>query len=227
MFGIARKCIYFESIRFDTRFYSILHYGITFGLSWKKIHIDKQQEQLLKGCMRNERLSQKKLYELYYGRMMSVCMRYSDNYETARDVLNEGFLKVFKHLKTYEPRHSLESWMKRIMINAAIDNYRKNKKHKKQVDLEKAAHYISDTNNNLSIISSLSAQEIMKLVQMLSPAYRAVFNLYVIEGYKHREIAKMLEISVGSSKSNLAKAKINLRKLIAQEMPDFQYHSSR
>ena len=102
---------------------------MTFGLSWKKIHINKQQEQLLKGCMQNERLSQKKLYELYYGRMMGVCMRYSNNQETARDILNEGFLKVFKHLHTYEPRHSLESWIKRIMINTAIDNYRKNKKH--------------------------------------------------------------------------------------------------
>ncbi len=177
--------------------------------------------------MQNERLSQKKLYELYYGRMMSVCMRYSNNRETARDVLNEGFLKVFKHLKTYEPHHSLESWIKRIMINTAIDHYRKHKKHSHQVDLEKASHFVSDTNSDISVISSLSAQEIMQLVQRLSPAYRTVFNLYVIEGYKHHEIAKMLEISVGSSKSNLAKAKANLRKMIAQDMPNFQYYSSR
>ena len=199
---------------------------MTFGLSWKKIHINKQQEQLLKGCMQNERLSQKKLYELYYGRMMGVCMRYSNNQETARDILNEGFLKVFKHLHTYEPRHSLESWIKHIMINTAIDNYRKNKKHDQQVDLEQAVHYISDNNNDLSVISSLTAQEIMQLVQKLSPAYRTVFNLYVIEGYKHHEIAKMLDISVGASKSNLAKAKSNLRKMIAQDMPNFQYYPS-
>ena len=199
---------------------------MAFGLSWKKIHINKQQEQLLKGCMQNERLSQKKLYELYYGRMMGVCMRYSNNQETARDILNEGFLKVFKHLHTYEPRHSLESWIKRIMINTAIDNYRKNKKHGQQVDLEQAVHYISDNNNDLSVISSLTAQEIMQLVQKLSPAYRTVFNLYVIEGYKHHEIAKMLDISVGASKSNLAKAKSNLRKMIAQDMPNFQYYPS-
>ena len=177
--------------------------------------------------MRNERLSQKKLYELYYGRMMSVCMRYSNNRETARDVLNEGFLKVFKHLHTYESRHSLESWIKRIMINTAIDHYRKHKKHGQQVNLEKAEHFVADANSDVSIISSLSAQEIMKLVQKLSPAYRTVFNLYVIEGYKHNEIAKMLDISVGSSKSNLAKAKANLRKMIAQDMPNFQYYSSR
>jgi RNA polymerase sigma-70 factor (ECF subfamily) len=86
---------------------------------------------------------------------------------------------------------------------------------------------VTDTNSDVSIIGSLSAQEIMKLVQRLSPAYRTVFNLYVIEGYKHNEIAKMLDISVGSSKSNLAKAKANLRKMIAQDMPNFQYYSSR
>ena len=154
-------------------------------------------------------------------------MRYSNNHETARDVLNEGFLKVFKHLKTYEARHSLESWIKRIMINTAIDHYRKHKKHGQQVDLEKAAHYVSNTNDDLSIISSLSTQEIMKIVQRLSPAYRTVFNLYVIEGYKHHEIAELLGISTGASKSNLAKAKANLRKMIAQDMPNFQYYPSR
>ena len=195
---------------------------MAFGLSWKKIHIDKQQEQLLKGCMRNERLSQKKLYELYYGRMMSVCMRYSNNHETARDVLNEGFLKVFKHLKTYEARHSLESWIKRIMINTAIDHYRKNKKHNQQVDIEYAVNE-ADVSTH-SVLNRLSAAEIMKLVQRLTPAYRTVFSLYVIEGYKHHEIATMLGVSEGTSKSNLAKARAKLQHWIKTELPEYAYY---
>ncbi len=196
------------------------------------IHINKQnsnsretaQQQLIQGCIAQNRLYQKKLYEVYYGKMMPVCLRYTGSYEEARDVLHEGFMKVYKNIAKFEPRHSLESWIKRIMINTAIDHYRKNKKHSKQVDINYAS-YEADK-GAVSVVSKLSAEEILGLVQQLSPAYRTVFSLYVIEGYKHREIATMLGVSEGSSKSNLAKARAKLRAMIKEQLPHYQYYSN-
>lgn len=179
-----------------------------------RIHTDI--DQLLAGCIRGERVYQKQLYELYYGKMMAVCMRYTNNREEARDILHEGFIKVYRNLSRYKPSHSLESWIRRIMINTAIDHYRKNKKYRNQVDLDYAAHKIEVSNH--TPINQLSAQEIMKLVQQLPPAYRTVFNLYVVEGYNHREIGNKLGISEGTSKSNLSKARAKLRKLVSSEL---------
>jgi len=180
------------------------------------------QQQLLEGCIRQDRKCQKRLYEQYYGRMMAVCMRYTNNYEEARDILHEGFMKVFSNIARYQPSHSLNSWIRRIMVNTAIDHYRKNKKHHNQVDLEHAAHKHDNTTYN--VLENLSAKEILKLVQALSPAYRTVFNLYVIEGFNHREIAGKLGISEGTSKSNLAKARAKLRKMIRTELPDYAHY---
>ncbi len=178
-------------------------------------------EELIAGCIKGKRRHQKKLYELFHGKMMAVCLRYTNNYEEARDVLTEGFMKVFKNLHRYKPSHSLDSWMKRIMINTAIDHYRKNKKHSQQVDLEYASNESGP--NDANPISSLTAQEILQLVQKLPPAYRTVFNLYAIEGYNHREIGELLGISEGTSKSNLAKARGKLKKMIAQKHQDPYY----
>ena len=181
-------------------------------------------EELIKGCIRGDRLYQKHLYEIYHGKMMGVCLRYTGRYEEARDVLNEGFMKVYKNLHRYKPSHSLESWMKRIMINTAIDNYRKNKKHNHQVDLDNAQRKPDENTEN--ILDKLSAEEILKLVQELPPSYRTVFNLYVIEGYNHREIAESLGISEGTSKSNLAKARAKLRNMICEKLPEYKYYKS-
>ena len=105
----------------------------------KVAYLDKQQA-LIAGCVANNRATQRQLYEQYYSGMLSICMRYAKNYEEAKDILSEGFMKVFKNIHKFEPRHSLASWIKRIMINTAIDHYRKNKKHNVQVDIEYAAH---------------------------------------------------------------------------------------
>ncbi len=185
---------------------------------YKQQALSKSQE-LLEGCIREERGYQKELYEKYYGRMMAVCLRYTNNREEARDILNEGFMKVFKNLAKYKPKHSLEAWIKRIMINTAIDHYRKNKKLRNNVDIEYASTKPAEDNNN--IIHQLTAQEILKLVQRLTPAYRTVFSLYVIEGYNHREIGEKLGISEGTSKSNLAKARGKLRTMINTELKEF------
>lgn len=176
---------------------------------------------LLQGCLASNALAQKKLYETYYGKMMSICMRYTTDREEARDVLHEGFMKVYKNLHLYEPQRPLEVWIKRIMINTAIDHYRKNKKEPYHVDIDQA--YAESDPSNITAIHQISAEEIIKLVQELSPAYRTVFNLYVIEGYTHNEIAEMLHINVGTSKSNLAKARYRLQELIKEKLPDYNY----
>lgn len=167
-------------------------------------------EEILEGCIRGERIYQKRLYELYYGKMMSVCLRYAGNRDQAQDLLNEGFMKVFTNIHKYKPKHSLESWIRRIMINNAIDNYRKNKKHRNQQDID----HVYDYSENETVTSQLSAEEILKLVQKLPPAYRTAFNLYAIEGFTHREISEKLGISEGTSKSNLSKARGKLKQMI-------------
>ena len=188
----------------------------------KKAAYLAKQQALIAGCVANNRATQRQLYEQYYSGMLSICMRYAKNYEEAKDILNEGFMKVFKNIHKFQPRHSLASWIKRIMINTAIDHYRKNKKHNQQVDIEYAAHE-ADVSSH-SVLHRLSAAEIMKLVQRLTPAYRTVFSLYVIEGYKHHEIATMLGVSEGTSKSNLAKARAKLQYWIKTELPEYAYY---
>ena len=178
------------------------------------------QDELLSGCIREDRIYQKRLYETYYGRMMSVCMRYTNDREEALDVLHEGFMKVYRNIKHYKPKHSLESWIRRIMINTAIDHYRKNKKYRNQVDIEYASAHSDDDGSGA--LSSMSVEEILKLVQQLPPSYRTVFNLYVIEGFNHREIGEKLGISEGTSKSNLAKARGKLQKMIHEKMPELR-----
>lgn len=179
------------------------------------------QGALLQGCLAGNLLAQKKLYEAYYGKMMSVCLRYSSDREEARDILNEGFMKVYKNLHLYEPQRPLEVWIKRIIINTAIDHYRKNKKEPYHVDIDQA--YSEADHNNVSPIQQISAAEIIELIKELSPGYRTVFNLYVIEGYSHNEIAEMLNINIGTSKSNLAKARQRLQELIKERLPDYNY----
>ncbi len=141
-------------------------------------------------------------------------MPYSKSKEEAEEIADDAFLKVFKNLNTYDMDLSFKGWFRRILINSAIDYYRRNKKHNKSVDLDHAPEIESFDNN---IIDILSVNEIMQVVQGLPPAYKIVFNLYVLEGYKHREIAKQLNISEGTSKSNLSKAIAKLKsKLKAQ-----------
>lgn len=178
----------------------------------------KQQEQnLIVACINKERWAQRQLYETYYGKMMGVCLRYATNEEDARDILHEGFIKVFKNLGRYKPGTSLGAWIRRIMINTAIDFYRKSIRRRTE-DLEKAQH---TSVVGPDPISNCSAQEIMKAVQKLSPAYRAVFNLYAIEGYAHKEIAEQLGISESTSRSNLVKARSKLKAMLASKYPNY------
>jgi RNA polymerase sigma factor (sigma-70 family) len=144
-------------------------------------------------------------------------MRYTHTDDDAMEITNDGFLKIFKELASFQARYedveaSLKGWMKKIMVNTSIDHFRKNQKYQRNVSIDDNLFHIED--HAETSIDKLSYDEVYKLVQQLSPVYRTVFNLYIIDGYKHEEIAKQLKISIGTSKSNLAKAKINIKKMI-------------
>ena len=172
--------------------------------------VEYTEDQIVAGCLEGGRKYQKLLYERYYGSMMGVCLRYARDREEARDILHEGFMKVFRNLAKFNEGTNLGAWIRRIMINTAIDHYRKSAKMPNLVEINHAVHEIDVQD----VVSEMSAQEILKLVQKLSPAYRTVFNLYVIEGYSHKEVGEKLGISEGTSKSNLAKARAKLQRMI-------------
>lgn len=169
--------------------------------------------ELIAGCLEGNRTAQRKLYEHFYPTMMGVCCRYAGSRTEASEILNAGFLKVFRNLKKFDPEVGvLEAWIRRIIVNTAIDYYRKEVRREKTKTIDGSVHQIRSLEQ--SAFESLSCDEIMACVQQLSPAYRTVFNLYVIEGYSHVEIAKRLKISEGTSKSNLAKARMRLQHML-------------
>ena len=165
---------------------------------------------LIQGCKRKDRDSQRLLYQHYYSYALSVCARYSRNIAEAKEVVNDGFMKVFGKIDQYNPDSSFKGWIRKIMINASIDQYRKELKHQQHDNLASIFSPVIQP----QAITDLSFEELIGLVQKLSPAYRAVFNLYVIDGYTHEEIGKILKISAGTSKSNLLKARENLRRML-------------
>lgn len=176
---------------------------------------NKELKLIIDGCLRNEHKSQYKLYQLFYRDMTTVCLRYAKDREEANDFVQEGFIKVFKNLSRYEFKGSFQGWMRRIFVNNAIDNIRKKKKnHLLLGEDEKIDAFAKFDMDPLDKVEELDPKIVMKAIQRLTPAYKAVFSLYVIEEYPHKEIAEMLGISVGTSKSNLAKAKQNLRKFL-------------
>lgn len=180
---------------------------------------NKQELKIIvEGCVKKKRKYQKKLFELFYGKMMGVCLRYAKNSDEAKDMVQNGFIKVFAKLEVYNFSGSLEGWIRRIMVNTAIDQIRKNKKDPFSIDddarfknLEEDVPFDAEENETET---KLKAEQAIKAISELSPAYRTVFNLYVMEGYTHKEIAEYLNISEGTSKSNLAKAKQKLRILL-------------
>jgi len=172
--------------------------------------INHSENDFIAACVANESWAQKKLYVEHYPRMMAICMRYAKNEQDALDILHEGFIKVFKNIGKYSPGTSFTSWLSRIMINTAIDAYRKNTRRRTE-DLEQ----VYDAKSlDPDIISLISAEEIIGCLQDLTYSYRTVFNMYVIEGYSHREIAESLGITESTSRSNLVKARAKLKALL-------------
>jgi len=173
-------------------------------------------EKLVIACANGDQRSQQIVYKAFYGKMLGVCVRYSSNRDEAKDLLHDSFIKVFEKLKGFQNKGSLEGWVRRIVVNNAIDFVRAKKEFVLNYDDESQFDNIPDDSyftSDIEDMQKLKAEIILSFVQKLSPAYRTVFNMYVVENYTHKEIADYLEISVGSSKSNLAKAKMKLRSM--------------
>lgn len=172
------------------------------------------ETNLIKDCIKGDRQAQSTLYAMYVPRMFQVCLRYSKSREEAEDILQEGFLKTFQFLHQFKNEGSLEGWIRKIMINCALQRLRTRSTLAPVFNIES---YKEQLVFDVSVESHLSSKELLKLVMSLPPAYNAVFNLYVFEGYKHREIAEMLGISEGTSKSNLSDARTYLQKLLTKK----------
>lgn len=168
-------------------------------------------EEIIQGCRKRRRKSQKKLYKMFYAYGMSITLRYADHREQAAEILNDAFMKVFTNIEKYDLNRPFKPWLRKIVVNTAINHYHRTEKQRQEVELELAEQ---DMSREQEVLSGMSYDEIIEMVQQLTPAYRTVFNLYVIEGFKHKEIANMLGIAVGTSKSNLAKAKRNLQSIV-------------
>jgi RNA polymerase sigma-70 factor (ECF subfamily) len=171
-------------------------------------------EQIVEGCIKKNAIAQKYLYDKFSRRMMGICLRYFDSVEEAEDVLQNGFISAFEHIEAFKGTGSLEGWIKKIMVNTALTEIRKNKKFKQNVELDNVEFMLPSSgfaNDNLK------TKELLKIIQSLPPGGRTVFNLYAIEGYSHAEIASMLHISEGTSKSQYSRARAYLQKIISLE----------
>lgn len=165
---------------------------------------------LIDGCLQGDRRMQYELYQRFAPKMYGVCLRYAANAAEAEDILQEGFIKVFGKLDSFRREGSFEGWVRRIFVNTAIEHFRKKSYLQPITDKEEGVYEAK----NLSVLDNLAEKDIIGLVQELSPGYRTVFNLYVVEGYTHREIADQLGISEGTSKSQLSRAKLILQDLV-------------
>lgn len=186
--------------------------------------MDKKKDfkDIIQGCLQHKKASQETLFKYFYSKMMTVCLRYTSDRDMAQELLQNSFIKIFDKLNRYEDTGSFEGWVKRIVVNTCIDYYRKNKVQPSLLNEDIPIHDNDELLENIEIsdesLSDTNTQIILKAVSELSPAYRTIFNLYVMEEYSHKEIAQMLGISEGTSKSNLAKAKANLQKSLKNKL---------
>jgi RNA polymerase sigma factor (sigma-70 family) len=185
----------------------------------------KHLQALIDGCLKGDRRSQQAIHKMFYGKMKAVCMRYTRDSDQAMDVLQEGFLKVFNSLEKFTGVGTFEGWMRRIMVNLSIDRYRRLKNDWILLGDENAMENMGDDSTDEmeeadehDEIYDITPEQIIDAMQQLTPAYRTVFNLYVYEDYTHQDIAEALGISVGTSKSNYAKAKKNMKKLLTKNL---------
>jgi RNA polymerase sigma factor (sigma-70 family) len=175
-------------------------------------------KELIERCKRNERLAQQEFYNLYKSRLMGVCRRYSRSREEAQDILQQAFFKILTKISTLENNDRIESWMIRLTINTALNNYKASLKVRNEVDLKEDP---AATNDDAFIVSQLTNEEIVQLINALPDSARMVFNLFAIEGYSHKEISSMMEISEGTSRSQLFYAR-SLLKAQLKKMDDIR-----
>jgi RNA polymerase sigma-70 factor (ECF subfamily) len=174
----------------------------------------------LSACALNNRKSQNVVYKYLYGYGMGICGRYANNREDAVEILNDGLLKVFKEIHHFKPTYadvisSFKAWVRTIITYTAIDHFRKNRKHRVLTSLDSNTYRLPRVHDD--VVEKLAQKEIIRALQDISPAYQAVLKLFAIGGFCHKEIAEKLDISVGSSKSNLSKARKQLKKQLLQQ----------
>lgn len=172
------------------------------------------EELIIVGCLRNNPAAQQELYYRYSPKMLSVCYRYAKNREDAEDMLQEGFIKIFTQIHQFEHRGALEGWIRRIIVHTCINNLKKNKKFSDSVDL---IHASGIPNGGENIPSLLQAKQVVECIRLLPIGYRTVLNLYAIEGYSHKEIAKILEIEESTSRSQYTRAKALLQDILIRK----------
>ena len=186
----------------------------------EKLHLNNQdnrrkepssERELLEACKRGDRTAQKKLYDSLAAKMFAICLRYMGQRDTAEDVLQEGFVTLFSRLDSYSGEGSFEGWARKIFVNTALMELRKKDALKMSEDLETAWNVSSD---GVSQVQSVGYHELLKLIASLPPGYRTVFNLSVIEGYSHKEIAQTLGITEVTSRSQLQRARVMLQEKI-------------
>ncbi|OLY91975.1 RNA polymerase sigma factor [Cnuella takakiae] len=172
------------------------------------------ESDLIEGSLRGDRKAQSELYHRFAPKMYGVCLRYAANAEEAEDILQEGFVKVFRKLESYRSEGSFEGWVRRIFVNTAIEHFRR-KTHLQPLTEKEEETY---EGSYLTALDNMAEKDIVALVQQLSPGYRTVFNMYVVEGYSHKQIAELLGISEGTSKSQLSRAKQILQDLVQKHI---------
>ncbi|MEI6681296.1 MAG: RNA polymerase sigma factor [Bacteroidota bacterium] len=173
-------------------------------------------DSIIEGCVAGKRSAQSALYRKFSSVMLAVCLRYAQNRDEAEDILQEAFLKIFQNISSYRKEGSFEGWMKRIMINHALNYYRKNRKLPFHEDIDSINETeILDKDEEPVNHSPVSAEKLIALIQLLPPGYRMVFNMYVFEEYSHKEISEALNISENTSKTQLLKARRMLRKKLS------------
>lgn len=180
-------------------------------------------EELIERCGRFDKLAQKKLYDKFAPRMFGLCLRYASSRAEAEDILQDGFVKIFMNIRQYNGSGSFDGWMKRVIINTAISNYRQNLKHYYHLDIDEIKK--TEVDESTVLTPEYTHEELLSVINELPPGFRLVFNMYAIEGYKHKEISEMLSIDIGTSKSQFSRAKVLIQKKL-EELAKTRVHQT-
>ena len=172
------------------------------------------EEAILSGCLHNDAVAQRELYSRYSPKMLSVCYRFAHNREDAEDMLQDGFIKVFSQIHTFQNKGAFEGWIRRIMVHTCINHLKKNKKFNESVDI---IHATGVQVREESVPSIVQAKQVVECIRLLPLGYRTVLNLYAIEGYSHKEIAEMLDVEESTSRSQYTRAKHMLEDILVKK----------
>jgi RNA polymerase sigma factor (sigma-70 family) len=176
------------------------------------------EKDIIDGCKKHNPIMQKRLYEKFYSLFLKICIRYTQNEQDAENILHDSFIKIFKNISEYESKGSFEGWMKKIVVNCCLDFLRsKSSKNMKQTALPESFDNFEFTNKDANAIDQISMKELLKLIHLLPTVTQTVFNLFIFEGYSHKEISKALTISEGTSQWHVN----NARKFLQQKLKNY------